>query len=326
MSRIDRRSMLKAMAATAAGAAASATGVERAFGAGVPLSVNPNNPFDTSSTLRQPSSIRTALAAGAKSLNYMGQEFKPLDSTLTYTGGASPGAIQAVAGTPGASYYRASVDLPNDVVVTQVLFDLIVNDANPANVWFNAYNPESGAFGPLNHTTVSTMSASVQTVDMAIAPQTIDAVNLAYALYWFPGTNGSTHQLYGARVGWTLDPGITLFPDPRRIVSGDLTPFVSGTSYGPFDATVKAGGAIASGVPKGATAAFCAVQSYTPGVLTLYPDGAADPGIANYSGTGNLGTSLNMVYMMVPLSAQGKFRIHSYITGKCYVDAWGYVV
>jgi hypothetical protein len=33
-----------------------------------------------------------------------------------------------------------------------------------------------------------------------------------------------------------------------------------------------------------------------------------------------------MVYMMVPLSAAGKFKVHSYISGNCYVDAWGYVV
>jgi hypothetical protein len=31
-----------------------------------------------------------------------------------------------------------------------------------------------------------------------------------------------------------------------------------------------------------------------------------------------------MLYMMVPLSPAGKFKIHSYITGGVYVDVWGF--
>jgi hypothetical protein len=30
--------------------------------------------------------------------------------------------------------------------------------------------------------------------------------------------------------------------------------------------------------------------------------------------------------MMVPLSPAGKFKIDSHITGRVFVDAWGYVV
>jgi len=97
-------------------------------------------------------------------------------------------------------------------------------------------------------------------------------------------------------------------------------------TYGPINALQKWDGSGPTGVPAGAKAAFCAVQSYTPGVLTLFPDGATDPGSANYSGTGNLGASLNMVYMLVPLSSAGKFKIHAYFTGKVYVDAWGYLI
>ena len=99
----------------------------------------------------------------------------------------------------------------------------------------------------------------------------------------------------------------------------------SGVTYGPINSMLQFDGVTPTGIPAGATAAFCAVQSYTPGVLTLFPDGGTDPMIANYSGTGTQGASLNMVYMMVPLSTAGKFKIHSYITGKVYVDAWGYV-
>jgi hypothetical protein len=120
--------------------------------------------------------------------------------------------------------------------------------------------------------------------------------------------------------GW-VKPGINPFPDPRRVVAQAT---VSNGLYGPFDATTKVGGG-ASGVPAGASAAWCAVQSYTPGVLTLYPDGTPDTHIANYSGTGTQGSGLNMLYMLVPLSSAGKFRIHSYITGNVYVDVWGFL-
>ncbi len=77
-------------------------------------------------------------------------------------------------------------------------------------------------------------------------------------------------------------------------------------------------------MPAGATSAFCAVQSYTAGVLTIFPDLTTDPGIANFGATST--GPLNLTYMMVPLSAAGKFKIHSYITGRVYVDAWGYAV
>jgi hypothetical protein len=325
MARIDRRNMLKAMVATAAGAAAASTaGIEKVLAAPVRNTYDPSNPFNSGSAPAT-SSIRTPLAAGNVAMNVMGQEFKPFDSTDTYSPGGNVGSIQAAGGSlPG--YYRASVPLPNGVVVTQILFDLVVNDANPATVWFNSYNPETGAFPNLHSKLVTTTSASIQTIDMGVAPITIDAVNLAWALYWFPGSFGATHQLAGARIAWMLNPGMTLFPNPRRVVNGFLTPFTSGVTYGPFDATKESDGVTPTGIPAGASAAFCAVQSYKPGVLTLYPDGTTDPLIASYSATGNLGTSLNMLYMMVPLSAAGKFKIHSYITGICVVDAWGFVV
>jgi hypothetical protein len=321
--------MLKVMAATAAGAAATATGIESviaaspAGAASAARAGSAGNPFPKPLGPRAPSGPRIiALPPGARTLNYMGQEFKPIDTTIAYGQGVSFGSIQQ-AGGGLASYFRASVDLPNGAVVTQVLFDLIVNDANAATLYFNAYDPISGGFG-LNSKSVTTQSALVQTIDMGIPPVTIDAVDFAYALYWFPGTLGATHQLNGARLTWMLNPGVTLFPDPRRVVDGFLTPFNSGTTYGPFDATIKSGGVVPSGVPAGATAAFCAVQSYTEGALTVFPDGAADPGFANYTATAS--GPLNLTYMMVPLSAAGKFKIHSYISGRCFVDVWGFAV
>ena len=119
-----------------------------------------------------------------------------------------------------------------------------------------------------------------------------------------------------------MRPSLNSFPNPRRVLGQHMN---SGTTYGPFNATVKLGGG-STGVPLGAQSAYCAVQSYSPGVLTLFPFGTADTGTANYSGTGTAGTKLNMLYVLVPLSSDGKFMIHSYITGNVYVDVWGFLI
>jgi len=142
-------------------------------------------------------------------------------------------------------------------------------------------------------------------------PGSFETVRDANGAMWISGP-GNT---------W-MRPSLNSFPNPRRVVGQAM---VKGVIYGPFDATVKIGGG-SSGVPAGAQAAYCAVQSYSPGVLTLYPDLAADTGTANYSGTGTAGTKLNMLYVLVPLSSAGKFKIHSYITGNVYVDVWGFLI
>jgi hypothetical protein len=36
--------------------------------------------------------------------------------------------------------------------------------------------------------------------------------------------------------------------------------------------------------------------------------------------------TLNLNYMLVPLAAAGKFKIHSYIDGNVIVDAWGFTI
>jgi hypothetical protein len=126
--------------------------------------------------------------------------------------------------------------------------------------------------------------------------------------------------------GWkqvaTTDLGMHIFPNPRRVYDGTSQP--NPGTYTGIDATMKVGGGI-SGVPVGAQAAFCAVQSYFPGVLTIYPDGAPDPLIANWAGSAN--GSLNLLYMFVPLALlTGKFAFHAYFTGARFVDAWGYLM
>ncbi len=244
MTRIARRDMLKAMAATGAGAALSSIGgIESVLAAPTASTPNPN-PFGTPSQPKTPRIV--VIAPSTKTLNVMGQEFKPNDTADTYAPGASVGSIQAVAG-PAPGYYRASVHLPNGAVVSQVVFYVIANDASPTTVWFNGYDATTGGFAPLNSKSSSGLAnPAIQALDMGIAPNVIDAVNTWYALYWFPGTQGATHQLYGVRITYMLQPGMYLFPNPRRIVSGDATPFTSGTTYGPFDGTLQFNGLTAT--------------------------------------------------------------------------------
>ena len=122
----------------------------------------------------------------------------------------------------------------------------------------------------------------------------------------------------------TTDMGFHIFPNGRRVWDGFAQPTGPGT-YGPVDATTQVYPSVApSGVPVGAKAAFCAVQSYSAGYLILYPDGAANPNIANWSGT--VEGLLNLLYMFVPLSAAGKFNFEARFTGRKFIDVWGYLV
>jgi hypothetical protein len=135
-------------------------------------------------------------------------------------------------------------------------------------------------------------------------------------LVWVSHTDGSWHRL----------SSLISFPDPRRIFDGFATPIPRNTTTAAVNALVKQAGG-ASGVPAGATAAYCAVQALNhtvTGPLTLFPDLTADPNIANWAA--NTAGGLNLSYMLVPLSAAGKFKIHSYIDGNVIVDAWGFLI
>jgi hypothetical protein len=310
--------MLKVMAATAAGAAVSGTGIESALATTTP---SPN-----------PGGLRSGdLAPKVRFTTSPGLTYKwvwgPSDFAATDSAQAW---VNNFYSTQSAGTLWAAPHLPSGATLTEVWVSVIVNDTNHATVQLGQVFPWANTAPAPDAVLVSTMSPTVQNVQMPIsAPILIDNSQFNFLIVYIPGTpNNATHQLLGARLGWINNPGLTLFPDPRRIVNGGIgaTTMTSGITYGPIDATKEFDNVTATGIPVGATAAFCAVQSYTPGVLTLFPDGATDPLIANYSGTGTQGASLNMVYMMVPLSTAGKFKIHSYISGKVYVDAWGYVI
>jgi hypothetical protein len=322
MSKFDRRHMLKIMAATAAGGAAAA--VTR-LGGVLPARANSSGPISP----LLPASVSTT---GPKLATTAGVHYKYLDglsdfnfrlSSTTWSQGAGPGTIFPISTVN--DYIWTNLDLPQGVVLTEIILSVIVNDANAASWYFILRTPSTGGETILANGSISSQNAIVQNISLAIPPTTIDRSQNYYGLSYSFGTanNPSAHQFFGARIGWLLNPGMTLFADPRRVVDGFATPFTSGTTYGPFDATLKQAGG-ASGVPAGATAAFCAMQSYSAGVLTIFPDLTTDTLLASY--TAPVDGTLNLTYMMVPLSPAGKFKIHSYITGHVFVDVWGYVV
>jgi hypothetical protein len=321
MSRIIRRDMLKVMAATAAGAAVSGTGIESVLAA---------NPVPSPAGLQPGTAAPKVRFTTSPGLTYQWlwgpTDFRTSDSTQAWVNEYT--SVQYSI-QPGGTLW-ARPDLPQGAAITDMWVSFIANDTNVANFqladvfpWANTANVRAQL------ATSGIANAAEQSLQVTIAaPIPIDNSQANFTVVYIPGTlNSATHRLFGVRLGWINNPGLTLFPDPRRIVNGGFgaTTMTSGVTYGPINSLLEFDGVTATGIPAGATAAFCAVQSYTPGVLTLYPDLGSDPLIANYSGTGTQGASLNMVYMMVPLSPAGKFKIHSYITGKVYVDAWGYV-
>jgi hypothetical protein len=325
MSRIIRRDMLKVMAATAAGAAVSGTGIESALAASTARTATPTpNPLQPATAAPK---VRFTTTPG---LNYTWlwgpSDFVMSDNTQAWVNEYLGGQYSIQAG--GTAWARP--DLPTGAAVVEMWASVIANDTNAANIQLGEVFPWANS-APVR-AQITTSGVAIPTEQNVPAnipvPIPIDNSQSNFTVVYLPGTpNSATHRLFGVRLGWINNPGLTLFPDPRRIVNGGIgaTTMTSGITYGPIDATKEFDNVTATGIPAGATAAFCAVQSYTPGVLTLFPDLTVDPNIANYSGTGTQGASLNMVYMMVPLSPAGKFKIHSYITGKVYVDAWGYV-
>jgi hypothetical protein len=321
MARLDRRNMLKAMAATAGGVAAAATsgllspitGLARSG----PLVADPRRGTNNASTPSSPSAPKIAGTVGTTYRSYAGINFKARNTGTTYISTGS-GIYQSA----GQDFMPCHLDLPNGALITEASAWVLNQTAGTSIAVLSYFAADASNYIDYASSSTSTVLGTIQRLDITFSPLLVDTATNDYVIYWQPGVLGSSDQLYGARVGYIHQPGLTTFPNPRRVVSATST---SNQLLGPFDATLTTG-LTSSGVPVGAAAAFCAVQSYKAGVLTLYPDGASDPGIANYSGTGNLGASLNMIYMLVPLSAAGKFRIHSYIAGNIYVDVWGYLL
>jgi len=268
--------------------------------------------------------VSAPATAGTSYANFSGYDFKPISSTTTYNFVLSS-SITVSGGYPAL---HVRVPVPLGGVLTEAYFMILRTDTNPDDLELNYVQPFTQTYSGISAAT-GTQSASPQKVDFAFSPFVVDNAQTTIQLFYFPGAFTTAHQLYGARVGWILNPGLVTFPSGHRVFDGYTTPVSNGNVYGPINAltevTTSGWTGQPTGVPAGAKAAFCAVQAYSPGVLTLFPDGAADPGGANYAGTGPAG-QLNLLYQLVPLSTAGKFKIHAYFNGQVFVDVWGYQV
>lgn len=129
---------------------------------------------------------------------------------------------------------------------------------------------------------------------------------------------------------WRRATTFEVFPNPRRVFGNNVaTPANTAVTV---DATTRIsppGGP--SGVPAGAAFAWCAVQSYEPCVLQVYPAGGADPGGGAFGVMGTAGISVQICYLMVPLSTTpgptlGKFTFANRKTkARIFFDVWGYL-
>ena len=145
------------------------------------------------------------------------------------------------------------------------------------------------------------------------APNQVEQVRDAAGTLWLSNAAGN----------WRRASTFEVFPTPRRVY-GPGTFLVAGTIVTNIDATTKMGGG-SSGVPPGVIAAWCAVQSFEPAVLSIYPAGSPDPGLSNFGVTGAAG-NVQMLYMMVPLNALGRFSFKNRkTTARIFIDVWGYL-
>jgi len=124
--------------------------------------------------------------------------------------------------------------------------------------------------------------------------------------------------------GWRRATTFEVFPGPRRVYgTGVLLPI--GAVVQNIDATTQLN-LTPTGVPAGAVAAWCAVQSIEPAVLSIYPAGSPDPHIGAWGQMGTAGISVQISYMMVPLNSSGKFSFTNLKTkARIYFDVWGYL-
>ncbi len=304
----NRRGFLRLAAGTAIGALGLAAGKVLPAAAATGTPITAGNSFTEENSL-----FISDDSGGGTAVPVFGAKAKSFDSTAQTNAGTFAGPLQGLGASGGTDLI-----LTNDVAVDGV------------DGWASGFK----AFGVYGLTDAGVGVAGESSTGVGLYARTSGRIVQDLRPAGKPNFTGNDGEMVrdanGAMwisipatvssVGWVQLAAMTLYPDPRRVYN-DVSALPAGTS-GPIDATTKFNGG-ASGVPAGASAAFCAVQSYNAGVMTLFPDGASDPGIANWSGVAN--GPLNLLYMFVPLSSAGKFKMHTYFTGRRFVDVWGFI-
>jgi hypothetical protein len=148
----------------------------------------------------------------------------------------------------------------------------------------------------------------------AYTPNEMEQVRDADGTLWLSNSTGA----------WRRATTFEVFPNGRRVYGTGAT-LLKGAKVLNVDATKKLN-LSPSGVPAGAIAAWCAVQSFEPAVLSIYPAGTVDPGVGTWGQMGTAGISVQISYMMVPLSSSGKFSFTNMKTNaRIFFDVWGYL-
>jgi hypothetical protein len=325
MEKIDRRSVLKAGALGAAGVAAGALGLDAVIpaaaadftttGSGKPIPQTPGQFVRLPSILTPPTPGTTYTEIGGITA------FTPRNSATGWV--QAFGAIPGIRPSAAVDYFIGSLPLPANATLTEFVYTFLLNDVN--NVALELDLAANGVDSLLYFNgSYNTQSAAYQSVGLVFTPTQIPVDSFLIPYFGF-NSFAATQVLISARAGYINVPGLKTFPDPRRCF-GNGTVTLAEAFILNIDATQKVSAGGPTGVPVGAKAAFCAVQAYQPGVMTLYPGGTADPGQANWSVNGTPG-QLQMLYQLVPLDATGKFNIHNRFTDKqIYVDVWGFLM
>ena len=325
---LTRRTALRGLAVGVAGVAGLAATASGGAALAAPatvsdtLTTNPPTAKAPHSPLAQPRTPQDAATwTSAAGLSFLPDAI----ATRVYAGG---GAISLSA----LGEAKAHVDLPNGASILAMDWAYVRNDTNPMNFSLRSYDGQRSSTNVIAGTASNTPSASVAfDYFPAVAPILVAPAAASLYLTWAPGTASGAHLLVAGYIRYINNNGLVLFPSPKRCF-GDGTTYAADAIIPNIDASVvipsKGGGP--TGLPTGASviAAFCAVQSYEPGVMTLYAAGSPDPGLGNWAAQAPLAaTGIQMLYMMVPLNGSTQFTIHNNFTAKrIFVDVWGYLI
>lgn len=144
-----------------------------------------------------------ATTAGTLYRTFSGTRFQPTSSSMTY----SPigGAVYATALPAGGYSFSLDFDLPPGATITEVVFFVVDNDATDMSLSLRSYNPETNSFVALESGSSSGASSALQTIVIPVDPPVqVDNATTSYRLRVAPGIASSSHQLRGARVGYTI--------------------------------------------------------------------------------------------------------------------------
>ncbi len=195
--------------------------------------------------------------------------------------------------------------------VTPPINVLAVKDANFDQAALTTSLGADGQFGGALHRILQDPQPAGTPV---YTPNEMEQVRDADGTLWLSNSQGT----------WRRATTFEVFPNPRRVYgTGVLLPI--GAVVQNIDATKQLNLA-PTGVPAGAVAAWCAVQSIEPAVLSIYPAGSPDPHVGAWGQMGTAGISVQISYMMVPLNSSGRFSFTNLKTkARIYFDVWGYL-